>query len=438
MLILISDIHFVDESAGKHNIATSAFEGVFRDIQQYVFAKMKRKGKEPPEMRIVFLGDVFDLNRSSYWLTVNEDERPWDMTKNRDKIETHANKIMDDIIDRNRQTFDLFKGSMKERFGYPVEPERFYIPGNHDRLCNVFSSLRRKVRENLAIPDSTEPFPHVYDDAKYGGKYRVFARHGHEYDTWNYEGTDSYTDADYEQTPIGDLITTEIAARLPYAIMQHVGDALSPEEKETLRRNLEDIDNVRPYSALFDWIFYQVQLNPKITAEMNEAIKEAVTNFENLAYLQRWHQRHDKWNLFTVDDADKVQAMLRLFKFFNIDSAEGLMKIFSRVFGSPDAMPLDNSDKALIDKAKDYLTHTSDYRYMAMGHTHNPMQVPIRITSAGDEQFYLNTGTWRKRYKQGLAGGFMAYKNLTYSIFYSKSENESQLFETWTGALKEM
>ena len=108
------------------------------------------------------------------------------------------------------------------------------------------------------------------------------------------------------------------------------------------------------------------------------------------------------------------------------------------MFGSPDALPLDNSDKALIDKAKDYLAHTSDYRYMAMGHTHNPMQVPIRITSAGDEQFYLNTGTWRKRYKQGLAGGFMEYKNLTYSIFYSKSENESQFFETWTGTLKEM
>lgn len=438
MLILISDIHFVDESAGKHNIATSAFEGVFHDIQRYMFAKMKRKGKEPPEMRIVFLGNIFDLNRSSYWLTVNEDERPWDMTKNRDKIETHANKIMDDIMDRNRQTIDLFKGSMKETFGYPVEPERFYIPGNHDRLCNVFPSLRKKVRENLAIPGGTEPFPHVYDDAQYGGKYRLFARHGHEYDTWNYEGTDSYTDTDYEQTPIGDLITTEIAARLPYAIMQRVGDVLPPKEKETLRRNLEDIDNVRPYSALFDWIFYQVQQNPKITAEMNEAIKEVVTNFENLAYLQRWYQRHDKWNLFTADDADKVQALVRLFDFFNIDSAEGLMKIFSRVFGSPDALPLDNSDKVLIDKAKDYLAHTSDYKYMAMGHTHNPMQIPIRITSAGDEQFYLNTGTWRKRYKQGLAGGFMDYKNLTYSIFYSKSESESQLFETWTGALKEM
>lgn len=45
MLILISDIHFVDESAGKHNIATSAFEGVFHDIQRYMFAKMKRKGR---------------------------------------------------------------------------------------------------------------------------------------------------------------------------------------------------------------------------------------------------------------------------------------------------------------------------------------------------------------------------------------------------------
>jgi len=32
MLVFISDLHFVDETAGKHNIATEAFRIFFQDI----------------------------------------------------------------------------------------------------------------------------------------------------------------------------------------------------------------------------------------------------------------------------------------------------------------------------------------------------------------------------------------------------------------------
>ena len=73
-----------------------------------------------------------------------------------------------------------------------------------------------------------------------------------------------------------------------------------------------------------------------------------------------------------------------------------------------------------------------------MGHTHNPVQVPIRITSGGMDQVYLNTGTWRARHIKGLGGGFVTLKNLTNTIVYSKEENEYQQFETWTGSLKEV
>jgi hypothetical protein len=35
MLIFISDLHFVDETTGKHNIPTRAFDGVFEDLKKY-------------------------------------------------------------------------------------------------------------------------------------------------------------------------------------------------------------------------------------------------------------------------------------------------------------------------------------------------------------------------------------------------------------------
>lgn len=284
----------------------------------------------------------------------------------------------------------------------------------------------------------SEPFLHLYDDRAYGNHYGVLARHGHEYDIWNYEGSDNFSDSDYAQTPIGDLITTEIASRLPYTIMQHVGDSIPPEEKEHLKRNLEEIENVRPYTALFDWLFYQVYENLHLKEKIEKALDEIVENFNSLQYLKRWYKQHDKWNLFTFDEADKLQTALRMFKLLDIESAEGLMKIYTKIFGSPDALPMDNSDRVLMEKAKDFLTHTSDYRYCVMGHTHNPLQVPIRITSKGIEQVYLNTGTWRARHIKGLGGGFISLKSLTYTIFYSKEESKKQQFETWTGSLMEV
>ena len=188
---------------------------------------------------------------------------------------------------------------------------------------------------------------------------------------------------------------------------------------------------------MFDWLFYQVRENEDIKEKIEEALNEIVENFNNLQYLKRWYKRHDKWNL-TYDEADKLQTVIRMFKLLDLESAEGLMKIYTKIFGSPDNLPMDNSDKALIEKAKEFLTRKSEYRHCIMGHTHNPMQVPVRITNKGIDQVYLNTGTWRARHIKGLGGGFVTLKNLTYTIVYSQEENQYQQFETWTGSLKEV
>ena len=87
-------------------------------------------------------------------------------------------------------------------------------------------------------------FPHTYKDLAYG----VFARHGHEYDPYNYEGGTAYTEADYQRVPIGDPITTELVARLPFALAKRLDavPGLSPEDKQNIIRNFQEIENVRP------------------------------------------------------------------------------------------------------------------------------------------------------------------------------------------------
>src|SRR5208337_1334048 len=94
--------------------------------------------------------------------------------------------------------------------------------------------------------------------------YKVFARHGHEFDPWNYEGTTTWKDSDYAQVPIGDLIACEIASRIPYTIMKNVDNSVPDNQKPALLRNLQEVDNVRPFSSILNWLFYQVSENPQL------------------------------------------------------------------------------------------------------------------------------------------------------------------------------
>jgi len=428
MLVFISDLHFIDGTAGGHNIPAKAFKRGFRDIC--------KSCKNPEEVRIVFLGDVFDLLRTTYWLNVPQDERPWGT--NMSAVEGHAKKIMDDILRKNRRTFDIFQDLTK---ACPLleEVEKVYIPGNHDRLCNVFPSLRDKVRASLGLPAGTAPFQHLYDDHQYGNKYGVLARHGHEFDQWNYEGTTNHTNSDYAQVPIGDPITTELVAALPYTIMNYVKQsthALSKRELTALKRNLQEIDNVRPISAVLHWLFYQVRKKARIQNEINQAVQHIVENFNNLDMVKSWYKRHRTLNPFASDSSDMLQAAIEIFKRFNVGALESLVTVFNKIFGSSDEVGPGKADEALINAAQAFLTQTSDYKYVAMGHTHNALEVPIRIASKG-MQVYFNTGTWRKRYTQGRLNGFTGTKYLTYTMFYTKRENGKQCFETWTGSLQE-
>ncbi|MBI3398311.1 MAG: hypothetical protein HY026_03645 [Deltaproteobacteria bacterium] len=68
MLVVISDLHFVDETAGKHNLPYGVFEDVFLSD---VAALVKDK-KEIKEVKILLLGDIVDLLRSEQWFDIGE------------------------------------------------------------------------------------------------------------------------------------------------------------------------------------------------------------------------------------------------------------------------------------------------------------------------------------------------------------------------------
>jgi hypothetical protein len=385
------------------------------------------------EIKIVFLGDVFDLLRTEMWFGDPAPDTPWGGKE--PGIETQANLIFSAIVGKNRDTFDLLGGSLHKEFpDLPCEPERIYMPGNHDRLCNKYGSLRRRVRKALRIagPEPDEPFEHLFRDADYG----VIARHGHEFDNLNYEGGPGYSYDDYMKVPIGDPLTTELVAKLPWTVMRAPEVINLPvKEQQALRRNLQDIENVRPFSATIEWLLYQVQKNPELKEVIESSVDQVIQQFNALPFVRAWYRRHDKWT-DAMDEADQMQLALYLLEKFKVFSSEKLMPLIEKL------KDLMSKDELLEAAAREYAGLDSRIRYVAYGHTHDPLQVPIRVVETppgATEYVYLNTGTWCARYykaKEGL--GFVKWKNLTYSVFYKAGERGTNfpVYETWTGTLK--
>jgi UDP-2,3-diacylglucosamine pyrophosphatase LpxH len=430
MIVFISDLHFVDGSAGEHNVPTEAFHIFFEDIG-WTAERLRKRGGQVEEIKIVFLGDIFDVIRTEKWFSIPISERPWG--SNEKKIESHTNMLFDEITSRNQDTFSLLSGKLEGKYSFQIEPERIYIPGNHDRLCNKYKSLRKKVRKNLGIPSSDTPFEHSFIDVDYG----VFARHGHEFDKFNYEGGTSYNHDDYMRVPIGDTITTELLAKLPWQIMQHPAvKNLKKGEQPALRRNLQEIENVRPFSATLEWLLYQVKNNLSIKEAIEDSVDEVVKEFNKLRFVKKWYEHHDKWDNF-MDKADQIQSVLFLLEKFKIFPSEKLLPLLAKVknrLARDDYLEAALKENALVGDGR--------INYIVYGHTHEPRIVPLRRENTPNgpkDDVYLNTGTWRTRYhrcKEGL--GFTGWKNLTYLVFYRKEERDSDLpaFETWTGTLK--
>ena len=436
MLVFISDLHFVDGTAGEHNLSSRAFEYFFDDLA----AIAKKASNKIKEIKLVFLGDIFDLLRTEKWFDYPVDERPWGTQEQ--AIETNAQTIFDAIKNHaeNDKSFQIVRQgipNLQARCNLQSAPTVIYLPGNHDRLCNRYVSLRKEVCDTLGIPllqhDPADPFSHSFQDSAHG----VFARHGHEYDKYNYEGGSSYTLADYQRVPIGDPITTELVARLPYELAQRIAPIqwLTPVEKKNIIRNFQEIENVRPVSATVEWLLYQVRQERRIKEIVEDAVQAVVDYFDNLAFVKKWYERHDKWTEW-LDEADKIQALLFLLRNFKIYRTEQLWKLALK------AEEYFSKDDLLEAAPREYEHLDSRIRYVVYGHTHDPLVAAIR-SFPGDpfplEQVYLNTGTWRGRfYRTTQDNSFIGWKNMTYVIFYKEDERGTgfPVFETWTGALK--
>ena len=431
MIVFISDLHFVDETAGKQNIPTSAFELFLTQIKTHS-EKTKNKDKE---LKIVFLGDIFDFLRTEEWFKEKEEDRPWG--NNTENMRKRAKIILDKIAEKNKNTFKLFfKKNLENKFK-DTNIETIYIPGNHDRLCWMIDELKEKVTGLLGLnAKNVQNFQHSFIDNRHG----VYATHGHIFDNFNYEGGPGHTDLDYGLVPIGDPITTEILAKLPYKLIKNIEskNMLSEENIFRLRYNFQEIGNIRPFYATLKWLLYQIKENMALKDIIEDTVDEIMVEFDSLKFVKNWYEHHDKW-YHPFDTADRIQAFifcLAKFKIFSFDKLSGIIDYaISKIGGHGD-----------IDAAvKLFYSLNENIQYVVMGHTHFPLQESLFLEKQGDgkkrEFLYLNTGSWIKNYYKCREGnGFIGWKNMNYVIVYTPEEKPNKydlpVFEAWRGVEK--
>jgi UDP-2,3-diacylglucosamine pyrophosphatase LpxH len=437
MFIFVSDFHLMDGTAGAQHVDAGVFRSVFVELA----AHARAAGAQ--DVTIVYLGDVYDLIRTERWFDVPPAERPWGQRPSEYAIQ----KIMEGVVAKNEATFDILHGSLVDQFDFPNEPTRIYIPGNHDRLCAVYPTLRAMVRQDLGIAGGDEPFPYHVLDEEHG----LFARHGHEWDDLNFHGSEALAsdrlepipDEDFARTTIGDVIACEFASKLPLLALEML-PAGHPQRARIAER-LRELYDVRPLSGIVRWLSYQV-LHWDATAQsaVNGAIGRAAREMLAIPWVSEWlsgarRRRHEPQSRVRA-----AVGMLELLEALRGDRALRLATQLADRFGHPhDAYPTHaRDDFKRLDKEPGL---NQRIMYVLYGHTHVHAHHPVDILgNPPDEEYrmYFNTGTWRPVHRETVTRkGFASWKDITYVIVYKPGETVSGELLThpaaavWTGSI---
>jgi UDP-2,3-diacylglucosamine pyrophosphatase LpxH len=464
MLVVISDLHLNDGSAAPENIKSEAFAIWMTEVVALA------RQNEAKELIFLYLGDMVDLLRTEYWfypksgaqLAAREYEtfaladRPWgsaDVLTEPNLISTQCRARAVEILAKIEQHADeqlkYLRGDIDDvradlsALGIPIQ--RIYVPGNHDRLFWVDPQVQQGILRMLGAKVVPGPRPFEIALPEYG----LIARHGHEWDPWNYEAYDPEHStlglrvADYAQTPIGDPITTELLARLPY----EVGRSLPPEIPDDVRAQvcaqLRHVEDVRPLSEALRWVLvapsslalnYDSATRETIINVVNDVAKQVIAEFMQIPFVKAWLAKHDRWNL-GLDEADMLQDVYRASKILDIGQFDAIIKWCDKL-----------GLMAANDDSLPALRETGDVplaQFCVYGHTHQFRHVPLGRNHRGAELVFLNTGTWRPRVLLAKdRKSFVTYKEMSYIAFYRQDEDRasprhaSLSYEFWTGAMK--
>lgn len=419
MLVFISDIHLTDGTSGE-----TIKSGAFKKFSLYLEDMADTAGAN--EIEVVFLGDIFDVIRSDYWL--NSNIRPWSDAHEKDVNGNGLQDYTKEIVSRicaepaNTKSMQHLK-EFKEAMNKKGRDVKFtYIVGNHDWLINRYQETRIKIAEFLSMDNPAQYKNNPFLTEGFWDRYRVFARHGDVYDPFNFDGN-------RDASSLGDAVVIDLINRFPKAVENDLA-AKGISDNDLIKR-LKEIDNVRPVIDAPAWI-----LSVCRRAASSDAVKRVkdvwnglVDDFFKIGFVKK----HDTWSPF--DPVDKLKTALWFSEYSSLKGIASLpLKTIQR-FSSEDA---DYIEKAYNEDCM----RENEAEFVLYGHTHTYTMEPLDILQKGGEildKIYINTGTWRKVHVRTAYDEknleFMGWHVLTFIAFYLDNEREDKRFEIWNGAL---
>lgn len=461
MIVVISDLHFEEEASDvipgrggrpgvvfRRNLNPRAYRNFIAQMAEQAERRRVR------DFKLVIAGDLFDFNRTTLWF---EDAlRPYvSLSKVRGPLEQKILRILDATAKEPavKEALEILRLLSQGRYQIPGlsgVTERdfpadnidiYYFPGNHDRVSDATPAIRKRVRELLGLKGNSS-FPHylLAEDPA------ALIRHGHEYDENNFAmdlekaktipleiPEQAYADANF-----GDYITIDVAVRLPYLLRRKYGDQqiLDAPVMVKLYRRLLQFDDVRPQSALFDYLLddsagdYSAE---EAWERLVPVVEDILDEIHDQGFFRYWLRRRAKpW---APAELEVARGLLKLGGWRNRASREAARKISRFMLGGDTAEP-----EVIAQREK--LLQQRKVRLVVAGHTHNPEVCLIGCDKESD-RFYINTGTWRNRIPstpdQRMFGRMKA---LTYVMLFSSKE-DSKLsndtfgtFDYWTGCTR--
>jgi len=400
MLIVISDIHLAESQTNclgnlsyNRNLPAIVYRNYFREVA----LTAKQNGVKKAEL--VLAGDIFEINRTGFWLQDNL--RPY---LRNDEIQTGSDEerrildILDAIAEDERvsETLEVFR-ALPSMFEMPIQMH--YIPGNHDRLVNSSQAIREKARTFLGLESNNNLFPNIYEYHTENGPLAL-VRHGHEYDPVNF-GMDVTTleeipmylpQSVYECPALGNISTVEIATKLPIIFKMYYTEnkILRDENLRSLYQRLIEFDDVRPSSALLNFLFSTPGIKKKETWRILEPVFiKIIRDIAESPYLVKRLAETADLNLA---QSELIKGVLNLDIWHNGIPYWVIKRLMRSVSKN---IKLDRVEQFAI-KEKCIKEHGSGIRCVITGHTHSP-EVELLTAKDGIQKYYINSGTWRNQ-----------------------------------------
>ncbi|MBI1920912.1 MAG: hypothetical protein HYS23_07495 [Geobacter sp.] len=417
MLVFLSDIHLTDGTSGE-TIKSTAFR---------IFAESVKKlaGTVDPlrEIRIVLLGDIFDVIRSTRWLDANV--RPWnDANVNQQQV---VSEIVNGILSsaENSSSIEHIKSIREAADARNVPFSIEYVIGNHDWLINRYPEAIQAVSDKLGTAAVTFPAEVYYED------YKAYACHGDKYDEFNHTGNRN-------ASSIGDAIVIELLNRFPAEVEKKLNDPaedweISAKEKSRVIDLLKEIDNIRPLLDAPTWVLMVQEKVPskKVQKMIDETWQKCVDNFLKLEFIKKF----DKF--LWPDLVDGLEFVLRL-------SSQASGRVREKVAETVKSLMSDTEGEKYLKRAYgEARLRSGAASYVLYGHTHDHKLIPLdqapNNTLKPDDKIYFNTGTWRKTWNRTAfdrsSREFIGWHVLTYVALFRGDENGDYNFEVWNSAL---